>query len=100
VTSVQFAYWLQGLFELGKPEALDKEQTALIKNHLAMVFKHEIDPSAGSASHQADLNALHNPVATEDRVTPENLEQAVKDVIAKLPKAPPSSYGPGPVLRC
>jgi hypothetical protein len=99
MTSVQFAYWLQGLFELGKPESLDKEQTTLIKQHLAMVFKHEIDPSAGSAAHQAELSELHNP--HKPLVTPENLEQAVKDVIAKLPKQTgPSSFGPGPVLRC
>jgi hypothetical protein len=43
--SVEFCYWLQGLFELGKPAALTEEQTALVKKHLDMVFIHEIDPS-------------------------------------------------------
>lgn len=43
--SVEFCYWLQGLFELGKPAALTEEQTALVKQHLDMVFIHEIDPS-------------------------------------------------------
>lgn len=43
--SVEFCYWLQGLFELGKPESLNAEQTDLVKRHLAMVFHHEIDPS-------------------------------------------------------
>jgi hypothetical protein len=30
-----------------------------VRRHLALVFKHEIDPSAGGAAHQAELNAIH-----------------------------------------
>lgn len=41
--SRDFCYWLQGLFELGKPITLDQTQVELIKRHLALVFKHEID---------------------------------------------------------
>ena len=43
--SSEFCYWLQGLFELADPKSLDEKQTNLIKRHLALVFKHEIDPS-------------------------------------------------------
>lgn len=57
--SVEFCYWLQGLFELGNPTSLDAAQTNLVKNHLAMVFKHEIDPSYGNAQAQAALTAIH-----------------------------------------
>jgi hypothetical protein len=57
--SVEFCYWLQGLFELGNPATLDVTQTELVKRHLAMVFKHEIDPSYGKAEAQAALSALH-----------------------------------------
>lgn len=60
MTSRDFAYWLQGLFELGKPTQLDATQTDLIKRHLAMVFVHEIDPSAGPPEKQAALDALHH----------------------------------------
>lgn len=72
--SVEFCYWLQGLFELGNPTTLDANQTELVKRHLAMVFKHEIDPSYGKAEAQAALNALHQgskpvPVA-HDHVHP------------------------------
>lgn len=56
--SVEFCYWLQGMFELSNPDKLDQEQTDLIKRHLAMVFKHEIDPSYPK-SQQTDLNHLH-----------------------------------------
>lgn len=59
MTSRDFCYWLQGLFELGSPVALDAKQTDLVKVHLAMVFVHEINPSAGDAKQQAVLNDIH-----------------------------------------
>lgn len=34
-------------------------QTEAIRKHLALVFKHEIDPSMGPAGHQAELDAIH-----------------------------------------
>lgn len=41
-----FVYWLQGFFELSKTnEPLSLEQIQTIKNHLKLVFLHEIDPS-------------------------------------------------------
>jgi hypothetical protein len=43
MNSVDFCYWLQGLFELSDPKTLDAHQTDLIKRHLNMVFFHEID---------------------------------------------------------
>lgn len=63
MTSVQFAYWLQGLFELSNPKTLDEKQTDLIKRHLNMVFLHDIDPSMGSPEHQKKLNELHGEIA-------------------------------------
>lgn len=47
MTSVQFAYWLQGFFEISGKNArsLNEEQTKMIKNHLNLVFFHEIDDS-------------------------------------------------------
>lgn len=59
--SRDFAYWLQGLFELSGDslKSLDERQTTLIKQHLQLVFKHEIDPGMGSAQHQKDLQDLH-----------------------------------------
>ncbi len=61
--SVEFCYWLQGLFELQEPVKLDEKQTALIKSHLAMVFKHEIDPSYGDAKKQVELQKLHDTLS-------------------------------------
>jgi hypothetical protein len=44
VTSRDFVYWLQGFAEIhGGPP--DKKQWEVIKNHINLVFVHEIDPS-------------------------------------------------------
>lgn len=66
MTSRDFAYWLQGYFEIkeqdGNPKIyeLNKSQVEMIKRHLALVFKHEIDPSMGDKNHQNELNNIHN----------------------------------------
>lgn len=61
--SRDFCYWLQGYFEIavtdGQPVNLTPGQVKTIQNHLAMVFKHEIDPSMGGQDHQTTLNDLH-----------------------------------------
>lgn len=62
MTSRDFAYWLQGFFEIAKPEALTTEQTKMIKAHLNLVFKHEIDPSFGDQKHQDELNKIHHNI--------------------------------------
>jgi hypothetical protein len=57
--SVEFCYWLQGLFEVAEPTALNEKQTDLIKRHLNLVFVHEIDPSY-PAEQQDKLNDVHS----------------------------------------
>jgi hypothetical protein len=47
MTSRDFCYWLQGHFEISKSTTMDEVQIAMVKRHLALVFKHEIDPSYG-----------------------------------------------------
>jgi hypothetical protein len=62
MTSRDFCYWLQGYFELSPSgAALTTEQTDMVRRHLALVFKHEIDPSYGDEKQQAGLNAIHAP---------------------------------------
>jgi hypothetical protein len=43
MTARDFCYWLQGMFEVHKVTTLDEEQTEIIKNHLNLVFVHDID---------------------------------------------------------
>jgi hypothetical protein len=60
MTSRDFCYWLQGHFELGtSPEGMSCAQVEVVKKHLALVFIHEIDPSAGPPEHQKKLNEVH-----------------------------------------
>lgn len=62
MTSRDFCYWLQGAFELFNPEeGLTSKQLDVVKNHLNLVFRHEIDPSMGDEQHQESLNMLHTP---------------------------------------
>lgn len=60
MNSREFCYWLQGMFELTNTTSLDEKQTDLIKRHLQLVFKHEIDPSYGDETVQKELNNIHN----------------------------------------
>jgi len=48
-----------GFFELSENKTLDEKQVNMIKSHLALVFKHEIDPSMGDEQHQIALNNIH-----------------------------------------
>jgi hypothetical protein len=66
--STEFCYWLQGMFELVEPQTLDARQTTLIKEHLAMVFIHEIDPSYPKEQQEA-LNKAHGNVAFDPSKT-------------------------------
>lgn len=43
--SLEFCYWLQGLFELENPAKLNEKQTDLIRRHLEMVFAYDKAPS-------------------------------------------------------
>lgn len=74
MTSRDFCYWLQGFFEISNPQTINKVETEMIKKHLALVFKHEIDPSMGDEVHQNELNAIHNP-------TPSNIFDEGKTLI-------------------
>lgn len=68
MTSRDFAYWLQGFFEIQNPLEITEEQTEMIKKHLSLVFIHEIDPSMGDKKHQTKLNNVHNsPLANNNK---------------------------------
>tara|TARA_Y100001973_G_C5197892_1_gene335585 strand:- start:844 stop:1038 length:195 start_codon:yes stop_codon:yes gene_type:complete len=56
--SVEFCYWLQGMFELTDTKELNEQQTEMIKKHLQLVFVHEIDNSYPE-NQQSKLNDIH-----------------------------------------
>lgn len=60
MTPRDFAYWLQGFFEItGKDAELTKDQTEMIRSHLDTVFVHEAQQR--SAEVQRALDEAHNP---------------------------------------
>lgn len=61
MTSQNFVYWLMGFFEVANPISIGSKETELIKRHLNLVFKHEIDPAMGDEKHQQVLNEIHSP---------------------------------------
>lgn len=95
MTSRDFCYWLQGYFEVHGVEdkgsvadvSLTPLQVDLIRRHLSLVFKHEIDPSYGPAEHQQELQDLHDGV----KKAQETAEQA-----KKIASRPPRD----PLIRC
>ena len=60
MTSRDFAFFLQGYFEISNPKEIGPDETEMIKRHLNLVFKHEIDPSMGDEKHQQVLNEIHS----------------------------------------
>jgi hypothetical protein len=65
MTSRDFCFWLQGYLEINAEDAsptkgLGPSQVECIQKHLALVFKHEIDPSMGPPKHQAVLDDIHS----------------------------------------
>jgi hypothetical protein len=60
MTSRDFAYWLQGFFEINEPQTINKQQVEIIKNHLNLVFKHEIDPSLNEGKTKEEVKELHD----------------------------------------
>ena len=64
MTSRDFAFWLQGFFEIngvkkGGYEITD-EQIDVIKSHLNLVFKHEIDPSLNEGKSKEEVKELQD----------------------------------------
>lgn len=68
MNTIDFCYWLQGFFELSECDHLSEKQTTAIKNHLNLVFKHEIDPLRDSQTTTPIqvLNETHSPSKFND----------------------------------
>ena len=60
MTSRDFAYWLQGFFEIYEPQTINKQQVEIIRNHLNLVFKHEIDPSLNEGKTKVEVQELQD----------------------------------------
>lgn len=71
MTPENFCYWLQGLFEVGKPKVLTEEQVEEIRNHLALVF-HKVTPdltvSFDTTKFMEELPLIKEEIKRETRI--------------------------------
>lgn len=70
MNSVDFCYWLQGYFEVSDVEQLGLRETKIVKDHLNLVFLHEIDPMREEESNatKEELNHVHNGGHSNDEL--------------------------------
>lgn len=63
MNTIDFCFWLQGYFEISGKSEISKEQAEIIKNHLNLVFLHEIDPLRETQTKTTvkSLNNAHSP---------------------------------------
>lgn len=63
MNTIDFCFFLQGFFELTDVTEINAEQTQKIKNHLSLVFRHEIDPLRESETDTPKevLDEAHSP---------------------------------------
>ena len=64
----EFCYWLQGYFELSNTNELSKSQVDIIKNHLNLVFVHDLDPKQVKDKLQQIHDAKIQPPNTSEDV--------------------------------
>jgi hypothetical protein len=80
MTSRDFAYWLQGFFEITGTNKIDEGQAEMIKSHLNLVFKHEIDPSLNEGKSKVevqDLQDVHDGKAEKPTLSPKKDQDVV-----------------------
>jgi|SRR5579859_1189278 len=94
MTARDFCYWLQGFFELSPAVGeLSQQQTEQIRNHLHMVFAHEIDPSMGDKDHQKKLTDIHSPKPELTQAQKEQLEKDFKKALDESTKKFTDRFG-------
>lgn len=64
MNTIDFCYCLQGFFEVSEATEVTPKQVEMIKNHLNLAFKHEIDPLRESQTTASvdELNHAHTPI--------------------------------------
>ncbi len=55
ITPDQFCYWLQGVFEVAGPAALNEDQVKIIREHLALVFDKKTPDHSASPERKVGL---------------------------------------------
>ena len=81
MTPVNFAYWLQGFFEISDSNTLTPEQVKMIRAHLNLVFFHAIDPETlkdKSELEKLKYQKIHDGAKSGDIVSPDEFKELIK----------------------
>lgn len=73
MNSIDFCYWLQGYFEISGETELNAEKLKIVKNHLNLVFTHEIDPlresqTSATPAELTNVHLGHNPTGNDEKI--------------------------------
>jgi len=91
--AAEFCYWMQSLFEVADLKTFNEKQTEQIRNHLALVFVHELDPKESS---EAGLTAEQMQEIHDGLIDGKSLP---KNLFKPRPNWHHGGGGPG-LLRC
>lgn len=58
----QFAIWLHGFLEISNAETIDKQQTQIIKDHLALLFEKKTPDRSKKKEEKTDLQILQEKI--------------------------------------
>ena len=98
MTPVNFAYWLQGFFEISDSNTLTPEQVRIIKAHINLVFFHAIDPETLKDSSEIDkikYQKIHDGANDGDKITEKESGELIKKsapAISKYQDEPKSFF--------
>ena len=63
MNTIDFCFWLQGYFELSNDAGMSEAQIKTVREHLNLVFLHEIDQlrESQTTTIPSVLNSTHSP---------------------------------------
>lgn len=89
MTSANFCYWMQGFFEISDSDTLTEKQVKMIKAHLNLVFKHEIDPMIledKSELEKFEYTEIHNGKSNGTILSKSDFDKFIQD--SKINESP------------
>ena len=98
MTPVNFAYWLQGFFEISDSNTLTPEQVKMIRAHLNLVFFHAIDPETlkdKSEVEKLKYQKIHDGAKSGDTISQNEFNELIKKsapAISKYQDEPKSFF--------
>ena len=81
MTPINFAYWLQGFFEISDSNELTPEQVKMIRAHLNLVFFHAIDPETlkdKSELEKLKYKKIHDGAKSGDTIQQKEFDELIK----------------------